>query len=83
MQNERTQINNELRLQEGRQKTKYAHSDLLEENANSTFQKAADQQLELFTQEMLGENHKPLEEPSQDILESPLLEQKHESRVQR
>ena len=41
-QAERTQKMNEVRLQEGRQKTKQAHSDFEADNANSTYQKEAD-----------------------------------------
>lgn len=72
-QAERTQKMNEVRLQEGRQKTKQAHSDFEADNANSTYQKEADNQLHLFMQEMLRESHNPLEEPTQD-LELPYMD---------
>ena len=48
---------NEVRLQEGRQKTRQAHSDFEADNANSTYQKEADNQLHLYMQVMLRENH--------------------------
>ena len=60
---------NEVRLQEGRQKTRQAHSDFEADNANSTYQKEADNQLHLYMQEMLRENHAaPIDDATFDLL---------------